>query len=599
MTDTAPSRSSRRRVGATLFTAAALVSLVVAAALPSAAGAASSTPYNTATTITSTMKSLVTGQSVTFTASVRVLKVIHPPVPQGQVAFTITGTDSSTVTCDAGNTPVLSGGTATCTVSGGLLTSIAPYSVTAAYTDTVDAVDNPSTGTYSQVVNPGATVTTETASSNPSVTGQPVVFTAAVAPKSPAVGSLSGSVTFANVTCDGGNTVPVVGGLAQCSVSGGLLASQSPLSVTASYGSDPEFAPSTGTVKQTIAPAAATLSLAATPDTCTGDICSVSEGTPVSFTVTAASTAPGTGTPTGSVTFAVVTAGKKHYQTCQGGNTVALSAGQATCSFPNGLPADLYYQVTATLSDPNYSAPSATLYETDGQLSTNVAVAVPKNITAGESFAVVATVTPVGGGSTPPTGSVDITVCGFNSNGGSGCQGGPAAVSANGTASFTIGGGEYVGVYQAYASYLGDQNYFGSTSKKKQFEVDKSGTSIVITSSENPSFDGDPVAFTATLTAANGSGGSSLVGPPSGSITFTITDADNNTYTCQDGNVVPLNNGQADEGVATCYLPAGVLTDPGAPGSDADYTVRANYPTDGQYGTSGDVITQTVVPALD
>jgi hypothetical protein len=599
MTRTAQPRSSRRRAAATLVTAAALVSAVVAAAFPSAAGAAPSTPYNTATTVTSTMKSLVTGQSVTFTASVRVLKVIHPPVPQGQVVFTITGTDSSTVTCDAGNSPALSGGTATCTVSGGLLTSIAPYSVTAAYTDTVDAIDNPSTGTYSQVVNPGGTTTTVTASSNPSVTGQPVAFTAAVAPKSPAVGSLSGSVTFGNVTCDGGNTVPVVGGLAQCSVSGGLLATQSPLSVTAAYGSDPEFAASTGTLKQVVDPAAATLTLAATPDTCIGNICSVSEGTPVSFTVTAASTAPGTGTPTGTVTFSVVTAGKKSYQTCQGGNTVALSAGQATCSFPNGLPADLYYAVTATLSDPNYSAPSATLYETDGQLSTNVSVALPKNITAGESFTVTATVTPVGGGATPPTGSVDITVCGENSNGGSGCQGGPAAVSANGTASFTVGGGEYVGVYQAYASYLGDQNYFGSTSKKKQFEVDKSATTIVISSSENPSFDGDPVAFTATLTAANGSGGSSLVGPPSGSITFTITDANGNTYTCQDGNVVPLNNGQADEGVATCYLPAGTLTDPGSPSADAEYSVRASYPSDGEYGPSGDLINQIVVPALD
>ena len=593
-------RPTRTLVRLGLGAAAASLLVLGVAQLPAnAAAKAASPPYTTGTTIKSSVIHPVTGQAVTFTATVAALHLTHPPVPTGQVVFTITGADSSTVNCDAGDTVALTSGTAACGVSAGLLSSISPYSVSAVYTDTADSNFIASSGTLTQAVTAGPTATVLTSSSNPSVTGQPVTFTAAVAPSGGATGTLAGSVVFTGVTCDSGNTVPVVGGFAQCAIAGGLLSSGSPFNVAATYGSDPNFATSVNKVKQTVSRSGATVTLSASPNTCNGNLCTAGQGTPVSLTATVTSNAPSVGTPVGPVVFSVLPAGSKTSLTCDGGNSVPVTGGQATCTFANGLSSIVYYTITATLADPNYQTASATLYENSARSSTNTTVDAPKNVTAGETFAVTATVTAIGSASTVPTGQVDITVCGENSNGGNGCQGGPVSVAADGTAQFVVGGGEYVGSYSYYATYLGDQNYYGSTAKRKALVITRSPTSIAITSSENPSLDGDGVVFTATLTAANGSGGSTLVGPPSGTLDFTITGPAG-SYTCDgpNGNSIPLDNGQADEGVATCFLPPGTLTDSAAP-LPTGYTVHVGYTSDGEYGSSVNNITQTVVPLID
>jgi hypothetical protein len=404
--------------------------------------------------------------------------------------------------------------------------------------------------------------------------------------------------------------VPVVGGLAQCIISEGLDAAGSPYTVTATYSdgfAPPNYANSSASVKQTVDPAAATLVLTSDPNTCTGDLCTTSQGTPLTFTATASSA---NGTPAGSVEFSIIPAGEKSKAkdslTCDGGdNLVALTptvsdTSAANCTFADGLPADVYYTVTATLVDPNYQAAAATLYENTSLLSTDTTVSAPKNITAGETFTVTATVTPLETSSNAPTGSVDISVCGANSNGDNGCQGAVEPV-ADGTATLSVGGGEFPGNYDTYATYLGDQNFLGSTAKKKAFHVDETPTTVTITSSENPSegdaTDGDPVTLTATVNAANGAAGSTLVGPPSGSVTFTITGPDG-PVTCQGGNVISLDNGQADEDVAACYLPPGTLTNPAPPPGNTDYTVEAAYPSDGDYSGSHTTITQVVAPEV-
>jgi len=577
---------------------AGVATLLVGAVLTIPAGAAPAPPYATSTTVHSSVAMPVTGQAVTFTATVKALGKNVPNPPPGTVVFTITGSDSSTPTCDgATNTFTLSGGTAQCTFSGGLLASASPYSVSVAYTDTVDSNDNPSNGSLSQTVNPGHTSTVVTSSSNPTTTGAPVTFSAAVSILSPAQGTLSGSVTFVGVTCDGPNPAPVVSGVAQCVISEGLTSAGSPYTVTGTYGSDTEFAGSSGKVKQSVTPAGTTLTLAATPDTCNGDFCTSSQGTPLTFTATASSA---DSTPTGNVVFLILPAGKtkaKDSLTCDGGNTVALSGGQASCSFANGLSAIVYYTVTATLQSPNYQTSSATLYENTQELSTDTTVAVPNNLTTGETFPVTATVTPLSSSTNPPTGNVDITVCGSDDNGNNGCQGDVEPLTGN-TAVLEVAGGEFTGAYTAYASYLGDGNYYGSTAKKKLFHVVEGSTTTTITSSENPSNDGDAVTLTATVTAENGGGESTLVGPPSGSVTFTITGPDG-TETCQGGNVIPLDNGSADEDVAQCYLPPGTLTDPAAPTGNTTYSVVADWPSDGDFSGSHGNLNQVVVPVED
>ncbi len=598
-------KNSLKRILIRTAVAAAVVTTVASAVIQASAGAAPRPPYSTSTAV-SGPKSLVTGQAVVFTATVK-SSPRAAPTPYGQVVFTITGGGGYTANCDSGDTVTLSGGgTAQCSVSGGAPASASPLSVSAAYTDTTDSDFNPSSGSLSQPVSKGGTTTGVTSSSNPSVSGESVTFVATVGITAPAVGTLTGSVTFVGVTCDGGNTVSVSSDMASCTISAGLDASGSPYTVTASYGEDPNFAASTSPkLKQNVDKAATTIVLSASPNDCSGDVCTISAGSAVSFTGTVTTNSPGTGTPTGSLVFSVVPAGKaKQSETCDGGDTQPLSgvpgSDTATCTFSAGLPATVYYTVTATLSDPNYAGTSATLYETSGELSTDTTMSHPNGLTAGQTFNVTAKVTGLGPPSSlPPTGYVDISVCGENDNGNNGCQGTPEPVDpSTGQAVLTVAGGEFPGEYTITAAYEGDTNYLPSTARAAKTRIGLAPTSIAVVSSENPSISGDPVSLTAEVTAADGSAGSTLVGPPTGSVTFTITDPNNNTYTCENGNTVPLDNGAYDEGIAQCYLPSGTLNDLNLPDGDTNYTVSVNYPNDGDFQSSHLDYTQEVVPPI-
>jgi hypothetical protein len=472
--------------------------------------------------------------------------------------------------------------------------------VSASYTDTVDSNYVGSTGSRSEAVNVGVTHTTVTSSSNPAVTGQAVSFVAAVTELAPATGTLTGSVTFAGVTCDGGNTVAVSAtGLAQCSVSAGLTEVGSPNLVVGAYAGDPNFRTSTSLiVRQVTAPAAATVALSVDPDNCTGDLCTSTPNVPISFTGVTNSTGAdgGTGVPAGPLVFSVVAAGSKVSQSCVGGtNSLTLTDGAATCSMPAGLSASIYYVVTAKLADPNYTGASATLYLNAALWSTSTKLTLPKKVVAGETFQVTATVTPAPGyaGSAPVGGYVNFTVCGGNSNGSDGCQGGASAV-VNGIATITIGGGEYPGYYGFYAVYSGDSNFFGSTVKRTLFSVVRSGVTIGLTEPDGfVSVAGAPVGITATLTTDNGSVGSTLVGPPSGTVTFTITGP-NGPVSCDGGNVVPWGTalGQS-EGSVTCFISGGLpLVSP----PESDYTVQVVYSGDSNYTGGSAKVTQIVVP---
>ena len=449
------------------------------------------------------------------------------------------------------------------------------------------------------------TTTKVTSSINPTVTGQPVTFTAKVTPSVGTVASLTGSVWFGGLpsgSCSGGNGVPVVAGLAQCVVSGGLLHAGSPFAVRATYGHDPAYAGSSGKVSQVVDKAGATLALTSNAITCSSpDLCTAPQGTPVTFTATAAAKPPGAGIPAGPVVFSVVEAGKTKSLTCQGGNTMALSGGQATCSFPHGLPATVYSTVTATLQDPSYRPASATMYLNTTQLATTTTIADPKTQacgwTAGWTCPIVATVTPNGSSSIAPTGPVDVTVCTVGVSPRV-CKG----ISINifpandGTVSLYLKGGLVPGKYEANAKYLGDANYYASTAAAVGFTVVKAPTFITISSSENASVDGDPVTFTAVIQRQNPNSISTLVGSPTGSMTFDV-QGPSGRLDCSGGDVVPLSPGTV-QGVVTCAFPAGVLTDPAAPDGNTDYTVHVSYPGDSNFLGSTATFTQTVVPIV-
>ena len=353
---------ARLMTGATIVGSTALL---LTGVLVAPAGAVTGPPFTTKVSVTASPPSLQTGQSASFTA--KVASAGHP-TPGGQVVFTITGADSSVLHCDAGDTASLVGGSASCSVSGGLSAGSSPYTVQAVYADTIDSNYKPSTGFRTQSVTVGETTTVLSSSMNPSVTGQAISINAVVAVVSPAVGSPAGSVTFSGVTCDGGsNTIAVAGGIAQCQIAGGLISQKSGYAVSGSFSGSPQFGASSGKLKQSVLPAGTTVTLVPSAGSCTGDVCTVGQGVSLSFVATAAASGSdgGAGTPTGTITFAIMRPGSNSSLPCDGGtNAVVLNgAGQATCTIAAGVPAIVYYKVTATLASATYGSSVATLFE--------------------------------------------------------------------------------------------------------------------------------------------------------------------------------------------------------------------------------------------
>jgi hypothetical protein len=102
-----------------------------------------------------------------------------------------------------------------------------------------------------------ATTTTVTARDPSVVTGRPVVFFAVVSPSKVGHTKLSGTLSWTLTARNGGHLRCSVstsvnrGGKAKCKIDKGvLLASETPLTVTARYSGDPNFGPSYGTVVQ-------------------------------------------------------------------------------------------------------------------------------------------------------------------------------------------------------------------------------------------------------------------------------------------------------------------------------------------------------------
>ncbi|KJY40725.1 hypothetical protein VR41_14630, partial [Streptomyces sp. NRRL B-1568] len=128
---------------------------------------------------------------------------------------------------------------------------------------------------------------------DPSVFGEPKVLTATVTATAPGAGIPTGTVDF----FDGATllgSAPLVGGVATLSVST-LSVGSHPL--TATYNGDTNFAGSTSPVDtQTVTQAATTTVLVSLPDPSV-----FGEAKVLTATVTA--TAPGAGTPTGTVDF--------------------------------------------------------------------------------------------------------------------------------------------------------------------------------------------------------------------------------------------------------------------------------------------------------
>ena len=249
--------------------------------------------YSTHTSVSSSAPTSVYGQPVTFTATVSATGT--STAPTGTVTFYDGTTSLGTGTLSTSN------GVTTATVTSSSLTVSTTHSITAAYGgDGGNAFGGSATpSALPQTVNPAATSTILTSKPNPSVWGQSATFTTTISVKIPGAGTPGGTVEFKDGAADisgcGSQPVDTTTETATCTTSALSVAGHT---VSASYGGDVNFNGSTtaSALTQTVnrASTATGVNSANNPSI---------QGSNVSFTSTISVTAPGAGTPTGTVTI--------------------------------------------------------------------------------------------------------------------------------------------------------------------------------------------------------------------------------------------------------------------------------------------------------
>jgi large repetitive protein len=128
------------------------------------------------------------------------------------------------------------------------------------------------------------------------------------------------------------------------------------------------------------------------------------------------------------------------------------------------------------------------------------------------------------------------------------------------------------GTHSLSARYNGDTNFATSTSTTASHTVNQQSTTVSLTSSANPSVNGSPVTFTATV-SPNAVGSFSATG--------TVTFMDGGSMLA----VIALSNGSAQFGT------------PGL--SSGAHNISAVYSGDGNFTGSSNSVSQTVVTFSD
>ena len=470
----------------------------------------------------------VYGQSVTFTATVSASSP-GAGTPTGTVSFL----DGTTVL----GTGTLSGGVATYSTSS---LSVGSHSITVSYGGDGNFTGSTSSA-VSQNVNQDSSSSSVVSSANPSVYGQSVTFTATVSANSPGAGTPTGTVSFLDGTTVLG-TGTLSGGVATYVTSSLSVGSHS---ITVSYGGDGNFTGSTSSaVSQTVNQDGTTSSVTSSDNpSASGEL--------VTFTATVAANAPGSGTPTGSVTFfdGTTTLG-----------TVSLSAGSASYS-TSSLALGSHSITVQYLGDSNFTTSTSSVLtqvvnsSVTGTTTSITSSANPSLYDQRVSFTIVVRPT---SGTNKPTGTVTVY----------------DGTTELGTATLSNGSASYmttslsVGSHSITATYGGDANDTGSTSPVLTQVVNVDPTTSSVVASPNPTVFGENVTFTATIAAtAPGSG------TPTGNVTF------------YDGTTV----------LATEALSSGRATLTTSALSVANHSISVSYSTDGNYGSStSPTITQTV-----
>jgi hypothetical protein len=349
-------------------------------------GTASQTVNASTTTmaLTSSANPSVFGQSITLTAAVTANSA-GAGTPTGSVTFTDTTTGATLGTGTLG-----ANGQATITTSS---LAVGTHALTASYPGGGNFAG--SDGSLTQTVTQASTSTALAASPNPSPFGQAVQLTVTVAAMAPGVGTPTGSVTITDTTTGTVlNTAPLdATGKATFTTSSLTMGSHA---LTASYAGDSNFTGSSGSVTQTVNPAATLTQLTSSANPS-------ATGQAVMLTAAVTPAVSGTGTPTGTVTFTDTTTGVTL------GTPTLDGSGRASIT-TSALTVGSHGIVAAYSGDPNFATSNATLPQTVTQAATTTDVASSLNPSAlGQSATFTATVRVTAPGAGTPTGTVTFT----------------------------------------------------------------------------------------------------------------------------------------------------------------------------------------------
>jgi hypothetical protein len=252
------------------------------------------------------------GQAVNFTATV----TSGAGTPTGSVQFVVDGANFGTAVA-------LTGGQATSANTSSLTAT--NHTVSANYTATGNFANSNGSLSGGQNVNQAATSTSVASSSDPSVFGQSVTFTATV---SSGGGTPTGQVQFVVDGSNFGGAVTLAGGQATSGATSILAVGDH--TVVANYLGTTNFQTSNGS----IGGGGQSVNQAATTTTITQIMPGTSQaGSPITVNFTVVASGPGSGTPTGNVTIGYVGGP----ETC----TVAVSVGNCDITPSVGVPGDI------------------------------------------------------------------------------------------------------------------------------------------------------------------------------------------------------------------------------------------------------------------
>ncbi|MBU3867617.1 Ig-like domain-containing protein [Streptomyces sp. 4503] len=486
------------------------------------------------TTVTSTPNPSVFGQSVTYTATVTGITAGTPP--WGDVTFVIAGgpTIGPVTLTQTG----VDSGTASVTDSS---LAVGSHLVTANFVNSSDPTDN-SSGTTIQQVNQSATTTTVTFVPPASVCGETVTLTASVAAVPPGSGTPTGTVTFI-ISADGPTVTGALDASGNASVTVPGL-SVGTHQVAAFYNGDTDFAASNSPLTQlTVNPASSTTALTVSP---ASPVC----GEPVTLCAQVSVVAPGTCTPTGTVTFTVA-----------GGPTLTgtLDATGQACVTTSAVPVGTHAVTAAYAGNGNVAGSTGTGSVTVGQGASTTTVSVsPASPVCGEAITICAQVTVSPPSTCTPTGTVTFAISGGPTLTGTLNGSGQACVT---TSALTAGS------YTVTATYGGSTNIAGSAGTAP-ITVGQGVSGISASISPSPSVCGEPVTICADVSVAPPS-----TCIPTGTVTFAVSGGPTLTG--------PLDaTGQAC--VTTSAIPVGT------------HSVTITYPGDGDVMGSTTTLPLTV-----